>query len=191
MSLHPEFTDAEWDSAPVYRGPGLKDLHKHTGSIVLDFASLEMIAEAQESNGSFRSSDGLDVLKAPLMLGDAPALFLKVVSLNDDDYIVHRPTSDEVLVVVRGLLTIRNNRFANIFNANAGQTGPLQSGDVVPLGSSGIQLTAHGLETQASSLALSISGIHPEQLEFIYMDNIFTTQREINPAGRVNLPYEK
>jgi len=96
----------------------------------------------------------------------------------------------EILVVVTGILTIRNSRFASLFRLDADQSGPLHSGNAVALGPEGVRLTAHGLDRQAASLALSIMGMHPEQTDLIIMQNIFHAGKGINPAGRVNLPYE-
>jgi hypothetical protein len=190
MVRHPEFTDAEWNSAPEYRGPGVKELHKHSGTVILDFESLQMTANMLEQTGAFRSNNGLDTLKAPIKLGGVPAAFLKIVSLNEDDYLVHTPHGQEILVVLNGILTIKNSRFASRSNMGADRTEHLRSGDVVALAPEGIQLTAHGLDRQAASLALSIMGMHPEQTELIILQNIFNTEKKIDPDGRTKLPYE-
>jgi hypothetical protein len=190
MMRHPEFTIAEWESAPEYRGPGLRELHQHSHTAILDFESMEMIATIQHEAGAFRSSDGLGALKAPVKLGDIPAAFVKVVSLNEDDYFIHTPYESEILVVINGVLTIRNDRFASARQTNAGTSEPLRSGDVVALAPEEIRLTAHGLDRQAASLALSIMGMRPEQTELIILQNRFSFDKEIDPDGRTRLPYE-
>jgi hypothetical protein len=187
---HPEFTAEEWENAPVYDAPGLTELHRHTRTTILDFASLQMIAHAQESAGAFRSASSLESPKAPIKLGDIPAAFVKVVSLNEDDYVVHTPHGPEILVVLNGILTVKNSRFASLTRPRAGSSQPLASGDVIALAPEGVQLTAHGYDMQAASLALSILDIHPRQTEFIIMQGRFNGPKEIGPEGRTKLPYE-
>ena len=190
MSTHPGFTAAEWEKAPEYYGPGLNELHQHSRSIVLDFESLRMIAAAQEDEGAFQAGNGLEALKAPIKLGDVPAAFLKIVSLNEDDFLLHTPREAEILVVINGILTIRNSRFANLLSVDADRSGTLRSGDTVALGPEGVRLTAHGLDRQAATLALSITGVHPQQTGLIVRQNIFKSGKEVTPIGRISLPYE-
>lgn len=187
---HPEFSVEEWERAPVYGGPGLTDLHQHTRTTILDFVSLQMIAHMQEGSGAFRSSTPLDSPKAPIKLGDIPAAFVKVASLNENDYVVHTPHGPEILVVLNGILTVKNSRFASVLKLHAGRSRPLASGDVIALAPEGVQLTAHGQDIQANSMALSILDIHPEQTEFIVMQNRFSGEKVIDLEGRTKLPYE-
>lgn len=190
MLRHPEFSLDEWEKAPVYHGPGTKELQSRGGLISLDFTALEMLASTQEDAGAFRSSNGLEASKAPIKLGDTAAAFIRVSSMNTDDYLVHNPTSAEVLVIINGILTLKNSRFAQILRAHSGQTGPLEPGDVLSLEPEAVRLKAHGLNTQATSLALAIKDIEPRQRGLIIMQEGFKGIKQVEPEGRVNLPYE-
>ena len=190
MATHPEFTAAEWECAPEYWGPGLKEIHRHSRTTILDFESLQMLAAMQEEAGAFRSNNQLETLKAPIKLGEIPAAFVKIASLNEDDYLIHWPKLPEILVVINGMLTVKNSRFASVIKNNAGSSGVLRCGDVVSLAPEGVQLTAHGLDKQAASLALTILGIHPSQTELIVLQGRFNPKTEFDPAGRTKLPYE-
>lgn len=175
MIRHPEFSKGEWDKAPVYWGPGFKEFHQHNRTTLLDFETLEMIANFQTESGAFRSSSGIDTLKAPVKIGDTPAAFIKVSSSEEDDYFVHTPHEPEILVVINGFLTVRNHRFASVSDETSGTTGALASGDVITLEPEGVQMTAHGLGIQAESLALAIMDVAPEQRGLILLQDGFKT----------------
>lgn len=178
MIRHPEFSEGEWEKAPVYWGPGLKELRSRT--TVLDFEALEMIANSQIESGAFRANSGISTLKAPIKIGETPAAFVMVTSLNEDDYFVHTPQEPEILVVINGFLTVRNQRFTKIYDEDSGTTGTLTTGDVITLDPEGVQMTAHGLGLQAESLALAIMDVAPEQRGLILIQDGFNTPGQPN-----------
>ena len=187
---HPEFSTAEWDNAPTYGGMGLRDLHRQRGTTILDFSILETLANYQEESGAFRTTTSLNPPKAPLKLGDVPAAFLKIGSRNEDDYLIHNSSGPEVLVVINGVISLKNSRFASIADPRAGTTGALGSGDVVALDQGDVRLTAHGLQKEAAGLALSIMGMDPQQTELIVIQDRLHLPKEIPSEGRTPLPYE-
>lgn len=187
---HPEFTDADWADAPTYIGPGIRELHQHARTTVLDFASLQMVADMQQESGAFRAKSGFSPAMAPIKLGDIPAAFIRVESGFADDYQMYKPPAPEILVVIQGILRVERRQLRNSFRANTGMSKPLASGDVITLPPGRTRLSAHGLDEEASSLALSMWDIHPKQTQLIVLRGIFNKDKEIDPAGRVNLPYE-
>jgi hypothetical protein len=155
MLRHPEFSMSQWEQAPQYWGPGIRELQHQGNATVLDFEALQMIAEAQASSGAFQS-DGMEVSKAPLKLGNVPASFLDVVSEDFDDFVVHTPLGPEILVVIDGLLTIKNFRQFMWRDMRFKTTSPLHSGDVLTLEPEGVKMKAQGLHKNARSLVLAI-----------------------------------
>ena len=173
MIRHPEFSIGEWENAPVYWGPGFKEFHQHNRTALLDFGTLEMIARMQEESGAFRSTDDYGTSKAPIKIGDTPASFVRVTSDDEENYSLHTPLEPEIFVVLNGLLTIRNHRFERIFYKGSDTTAALASGDVITLEPEGVQMTAHGLGTEAESLALAIMDVAPEQRGLIVAQDGF------------------
>lgn len=159
----PEFSKGEWETAPVYLGPGTRDLRDASGVVMLDFGALEMLANFQAESGAFSAPNGLATETAPVMIGDTPGAFIKVSSLGEDDYLVYTPKEPEILVVINGILTVKNYSSFNIFSADSSITDALTSGDIMQLEPEGVQMTAIGLELQAESLALTITETTPGQ----------------------------
>jgi len=163
--------DSRWEKAPIYLGPGNKELHAASRTVMFDFGALEMLADHQAQAGAFTASSGIETETAPVMIGDTPGSFIRISSLREDDFLIYTPKEPEILIVINGFLTITNQRFFSLFNESSGATGTLASGDVTTLEPEGVQMTAHGLGLQAESLALAIMDIAPDQRGFISIQN--------------------
>ena len=187
---HEVFTKAEWANAPRITGPGNRILHIGARFIALDFAALEMVAMMQEAAGAFRAVYPIDAAKAPVMLGDVPAALVKVETEGAEDYLLHSPKDLETLVVINGVLTVKNRRFSSYSNPNSGKTGALTSGDVLVLKPERVRLTAHSLYDTATSLALSIFGLPHDDGHELILRRIYNPNKDIDPTHITPIPHE-
>ncbi|GAC1503436.1 MAG: hypothetical protein NVS1B10_08510 [Candidatus Saccharimonadales bacterium] len=190
INRHPEFPIEEWENAPQYWGPGTRELQEHARVTVLDFERLQMLAELQRDRGAFKPDNGTDVQKAPVKVGPYPASFVSVESLGDDDYLLHRPFEVEILVVLNGILEIERSQPPSMPRAKSQSRGILRQGDAVGLRPGEVQLTAHGLDSRASSLALSILGLVDKQMHFITKLSRTSMQKEFDIDFKPDLPYD-
>lgn len=154
MSLHPAFTPEQWERAPQYTGPGNAELHELCDATILDFSELNALALGAEEADAFEV-DERGVAKAPLKLGHLPAAFYKVTTADFDVAAVHMPAEPEILVVLDGVLSVRNSRQAAL-GVNVYDTA-LFSGEVRKLGGkSMVEMRALGLFDTPTSLAISV-----------------------------------
>jgi hypothetical protein len=187
---HPDYSMDEWDGAPQYWGPGTRELQEYGQVTVLDFERLEMLAELQRDRGEFKPDNGTDAQKAPVKVGAFLGNFVSIESLDEEDYLLHRPYEVEIFVVLKGLLEVERSLTPGMPRFSAPSRGILRQGDVVGLKPGELQLTAHGLEGRASSLALSILGLPSRQADYIITRSRFTMGKEFDVDFKPQLPYE-
>jgi len=190
MLRHPEFSIAEWEQAPQYWGPGIREMQDQGNVSVLDFDALQMIASAQQEDGAFRA-DGFDTKKAPLKLGNLPAAFLQIVSEEPGDFVVHAPHGPEILVVLNGILTVKSTKNLNLNKQDFVSSGPFSSGDVLPLNNNALHMSAHSLSRKATSLALTLYDAETEQENLLIIRKGRYGDKMITPTERTKLPYER
>jgi DNA-binding transcriptional LysR family regulator len=148
MIANGEFSQRDWELAPIYQSPINK-----TRAVVLDFEQLRQMAREEESSGAFRATPDQTFAKAPLFIDDLPAAFYQVKTSHPEYTPNHNTTDRETIVVVDGVLKLA-------INDGRGRSSSLEnafcSGHVVEVSQKPVSMQAVGLIEPVRCLALAL-----------------------------------
>lgn len=192
MTYHPAFTPEEWERAPQYHGPGNnRDLHDCLDTTILDFGALMEIAGQLSTQHAFEMDDrgmARGITRAPVMLGNTPGAFYKIVSRDFDPSAIHIPEGEEVLVVLEGILSVIDDRRFWYGREDAdfavlpGQVAKLRAGTMN-------RMRALGLFEAPESLALTVYQKQPDLGALLISTKGAALRAKQVAAEGTNLPY--